>query len=571
LLRWSQAFIPTLRDDPAEAEAPSHKLLVRAGFIRQLMAGSYSLLPPAIRVRAKIMSIIRQEIDAIGGQEFLLPALHPADLWRRSGRWDVMGSEMFRLVDRKDAELCLGMTHEEVFTTLALELKSYRQLPQLWYQIQTKFRDEPRPKSGVLRVREFTMKDSYSFDLEAEGLDLQFGRHAGAYRRIFERCGLDVVSVAASSGAMGGSGSMEFMVRSEAGEDVVVICSSCGYAANVEAATSVIAPVVDDHEAGLESFPTPGVRTIKALADFDGGAPANRQIKTLVYLLDGTLTLVLLRGDHELVEQKLLDVTGAIEARPAQPDEIQAALGAQPGSLGAVGVTGIQVVADRALQGRVAMTTGANKDDVHYRNVSVGRDIEVGTWSDLRLVREGEGCPECGSPVEVTAAIEVGHIFKLGTKYSDPLGAHVLDADGNTRPIHMGSYGIGVERTLAAIIEASHDDKGIVWPMSVAPYEVVITVIRPDDETTLEAAVGLAAALELLGVDVMLDDRPERPGVKFADAELVGFPIRVTVGPRGLESGVVEVVNRATGATREVALEEAAGTVADVVGSARNT
>lgn len=558
-MRWSQAFIPTLRDDPADAEAISHRLLVRGGYLRQLMAGAYSLLPLMIRVRTKVANIIREEMDRIGGQEFLLPAVHPAELWQKSGRWEIMGDEMFRLRDRKGADLALGMTHEEIFGTLALEMRSYRDVPQFWYQIQTKFRDEPRPKGGVLRTREFTMKDSYSFDIEWEGLDASFDRHFEAYARIFARLGLDAVPVEASSGAMGGSDSIEFMVRSASGEDDVVYCRACGYAANMEKATSQI-PAADDGPTRdeVEKFPTPGVRTIADLADFDGGAVAARQIKSLVYLLEGEPTLVLLRGDHALVEQKLQDGTGAIDFRPAHPEEIREALGADPGSLGAVGVDTMPIVADRALAGRYNMVTGANDDDFHYRGVDVERDINVGKWLDLREISDGEPCSECGEPLEVFKAIEVGHIFKLGTKYADAFGISVLDEEGDAKTVIMGSYGIGLERNIAAVVETHHDDKGIIWPVAIAPYAVAITVLRADTSEALEAGEGLYEQLRQAGIDTILDDRVERPGVKFADAELIGVPYRVTVGPRGLQNGIVEIQDRAAGESEEVDVAGAA-------------
>ena len=534
------------------------------------MAGSYSLLPPAMRVRAKIMQIIREEIDRIGGQEFLLPVLHPAEPWQQSGRWSLIGEELFRLTDRKDAELCLAMTHEEIFTTLALELNSYKQLPQLWYQIQTKLRDEPRPKSGVLRVREFTMKDSYSFDLDEAGLDRAFGNHYEAYQRIFARLGLDSIAVEASSGMMGGAGSVEFMVRSDAGEDWVVLCSAGDYSSNVETATSVLTPIEDPPSAPLEKFPTPGVRTIKALEEFEGGAPADRQIKSLFYLVGTELVIVLMRGDHSLVEQKLLDGLAVIEARPATAEEIFAAVGAHPGSLGAVNVEGYRIVADRALEGRVGMTTGANEDDFHLRNVDIARDIVVDDWLDLREVVAGEPCVKCGKPLEVDKTIEIGHIFKLGRRYSEPFGAAVLDENGKATAMFMGSYGIGVERNMAAVVEVNHDEKGIVWPMNVAPYEVVVTVVRPEDADTLAAATQMYEGLRAEGVEVILDDRKERPGVKFADAELVGFPLRVTVGPRGVQSGLLELLTRASGDLEEIALDELVAVVRDRVMAAKH-
>jgi prolyl-tRNA synthetase len=436
-VRWSKAFIPTLRDDPADAEAVSHRLLVRAGLARQLSAGLYSLLPLGWRVSRKIERILREEMEKIGAQEFRLPALHPAELWQRSGRWQVMGDEMFRLKDRRGAELCLGMTHEEVFASLAVEVRSYRALPQIWYQVQTKFRDEPRPKSGLLRVREFVMKDSYSLDIDRAGLDRSFQLHFDAYRRIFERCGLQPLAVEASSGAMGGSESIEFMVPSDAGEDWVASCGACGYAANVEKATSQLAEVADEERpddpegsAAPEKFATPGVRTIEDLVSFPGGAPAERQIKTLVYVVDGETVLVLRRGDHALSEQKLADGAQAVAVRPAREDEIRAALGASAGSLGAVGVAGVRVLADAALEGRRGMTTGANEDGFHLRGVDVARDLTVAAWLDLRAVAAGEACPLCGSALSVDKTIEVGHIFKLGTRYSEASGATVLDEQG---------------------------------------------------------------------------------------------------------------------------------------------
>ncbi|URM98803.1 proline--tRNA ligase [Actinomadura madurae] len=552
-MRWSRLFVPTLRDDPAEADAPSHRLLLRAGFLRQLTAGHYSLLPMAVRVRAKVIQIVREEMDAIGAQEMLLPALHPAEPWRRSGRWELMGQEMFRLRDRRGAEHALGMTHEEIFATVARELSSYRQLPQQWYQFQTKFRDEPRPKGGLMRTREFTMKDAYSFDIDRAGLDASFDAYHGAYVRIFERLGIPALPCEASSGTMGGSGSTEFMCPAEVGEDLVVHSPGCGYAANIERAVSVLPPAEDGP--GLpapERFDTPGVRTIEDLLAYD--APSDRQIKTLVYVLDGTLTLVLLRGDHPLNEQKLVDATGAAAIRAAEPAEIRDALGALPGSLGAVGAA-LPVIADEALRGRRAMFTGANTDDVHLRGVDVDRDIEVGTWADLREVAEGEPCVRCGEPLTILRAIEVGHIFKLGDRYSRALGVEVLDPDGRRVPVVMGSYGIGVERAMAAIVETHHDERGIVWPLSVAPYQVAVVAAQSDDAAVAGAAEDVYAGLTAAGAEVVIDDRPERAGVKFRDVELTGIPFRVTVGRRGLAEGVAEVTVRATGETSKIALD----------------
>jgi len=566
-VRWSQAFIPTLRDDPADSEAVSHKLLVRGGYVRQLMSGIYSMLPLGQRVRDKVMAIIREEMNAINGQEFLLPNLHPREIWDRTGRTVSFAEVLMTFDDNKGSPVVLSPTHEEIFATVAGELTSYKQLPQMWYHIQTKFRDEPRPKSGLLRVREFTMKDSYSFDIDEAGLDVQFDNHRNAYLRIFERLGITAVPVAASSGAMGGKESVEFMMQSDIGEDSVVHCANCGYAANREKATSAIPDVDDPPESGaLEVFDTPGVRTIADLEVFEGGAVADRQIKTLVYVLDGEFALLLLRGDHALEEQKVQDGTGASEVRPAHEEEIRALLGADAGSLGAVGVDGIPVYADHALSGRSSMTTGANENDKHIRNVDVARDIAVTKWLDLRSVEDGEGCPNCGEPLNLFKAIEVGHIFKLGTFYAEPLGVNVLDEHGKTVPIVMGSYGIGVERNMAASIEANHDDKGIVWPLEIAPFAVVITVIRPDDAATMDTAEALYANLWGRGVEVLLDDRDERPGVKFNDAELIGIPYRVTVGPRGIAEGMCEVVDRRTGESTEIAIDSAADEIAGLLG-----
>ena len=561
-MRWSQLYVPTLRQDPADADAVSHKLLLRGGYIRQLMAGHYSLLPLAVRSRAKIMAVVREELAAIGAQEFVLPTMHPAEIWHTSGRWDVMGDEMFRLKDRKGADIALGMTHEEIFTTLAQELRSYRDLPQTWFQFQTKFRDEPRPKSGLIRVREFTMKDSYSFDLDQAGLDRAFDRHQAAYTRIFTRLGIPAIPVQASSGTMGGSGSVEFMCPSDAGEDLIVRCTGCGYAANVEKATSRLAPVADRPAlAAPEPFDTPDARTIDELARLYG-VTAEHQIKTLVYAVDEQVTLILMRGDHALVEQKLIDTLGAKTVRPAHPEEIRAALGASPGSLGAVAATltsgaGLPVLADEALRGRTGMTTGANRDGVHLRGVDLARDIAVSHWADLREVTGGEPCPDCGTALEVVRTVEIGHIFKLGRKYTEPLGVSVLGPDGDRVTPVMGSYGIGIERALACVVESHHDDKGIVWPPAVAPFEVALVTLGKGDEAVNAAGQGLYEQLRGERVEVLWDDRDERPGVKFSDVELIGIPYRITVGARGLAAGTVEVTVRATGESSAVPLDQA--------------
>ncbi|HET7247091.1 MAG TPA: proline--tRNA ligase [Streptosporangiaceae bacterium] len=566
-MRWSQMHIPTLREDPADAGAPSHRLLVRAGYIRQLHAGHYSLLPLAVRVRAKVIDIIRQEMNRIGAQELLVPTMHPKEIWERSGRTETMADVMFMLTDHKGGENVLAVTNEEIFTLLAQELNSHKQLPQSWYQFQTKFRDEARPRAGLLRVREFTMKDSYSFDLEPAGLDVSFDRHRAAYLEIFARLSLPVIPVEASSGAMGGKDSTEFMSPSDIGEDLVAHCPACNYAANVEKATSRLDEVADG--AGLpvpERFGTPGVRTIEDLATgYD--APANRQIKTLVYVLDGKLTLVLMRGDHALNDQKLADATGAVEIRPAHPEEIKEALGALPGSLGAVGVTNLPVLADEALRGRRDMVTGANTDDFHLRGVDVARDISVGTWADLREVAAGEPCIRCGEPLEIVPTIEVGHIFKLGYKFTKAFGITVLDAAGERVHPIMGCYGIGVERAMAAVVERHHDDRGIVWPVAVAPFAVVVTVAQSEDPESAKAGDSVYEQLTAAGIEVIIDDRAERAGVKFRDAELTGIPFRVTVGKRGLADGTVEVTTRATGETVKVAIGDVVPHLRDVLAS----
>lgn len=579
-MRWSQFFIPTLREEPADAEVISHKLLLRAGLIRQLGAGIYSYLPLAQRSVLKITNIIREEMNAIGAQEFFLPAIHPAEPWKESGRWTVMGDNMFRLKDRKGADLCLGMTHEEIFTDIARkELRSYKQLPQVWYQIQTKFRDEPRPKSGLLRVRQFTMKDAYTFDIDFAGLDKAFDDQRGAYCRIYSRCGLEYVIVDADTGAMGGSASNEFMVYTNAGEDLVASCPKCGYAANTEKALSRIPAIVDENpDAKIEKFPTPNVRTIEDLVNFEGGAAADRQIKTLVFTVisekdkkETTQTLLaLLRGDHPLNEAKLASAVGGmlraekaelIQLRPAHPEEIFTAMGAHAGSLGAVGVTKFKVLADNALKGRANMTTGANEDDHHLRGVNIERDIKVTEWTELRTVAEGEGCPKCDGTLRLGKALEVGHIFKLGLKYSVSMGATVLNGEGKEVPIVMGSYGIGVERILAAAIELHYDEAGIKFPITIAPFEAVVVPLNVKDAELKATGDRLYDELRKAGVDVLIDDRDERAGVKLNDADLVGFPFQVRIGPKKLKEGKVELYDRATRTAEDIPLDSVVATL----------
>ncbi len=565
-MRWSQLFIPTLRENPADAEVPSHQLLVRAGYIRQLAAGIYSYLFLAQRSLRKISRIVREEMDAVGGQEMLLPALHPAELWQESGRWQLMGDNMFRLRDRWEHELCLGMTHEEVMTSIARgELRSYKQLPQIWYQIQGKFRDEARPKSGLLRVRQFLMKDSYSFDLDERGLDVSYRKHHQAYCRIFDRCGLRYIVVEAHSGAMGGSQSHEFMVESEAGEDYVVACSGCDYRANLEKAVSTAsAPLAADPEGELEpeEFHTPGRKTIADVAAFTG-LPESSQMKSLVLAVDGRPVLALLRGDHALSEAKFTAVAGAAAFRPAQPEEIREWLGADAGSLGPVGARNMRIVADTALRGRSNMIAGANRDDYHLRHVTPGEDFQA-EFADLREVAAGDSCTACGAPLKIQKTLEVGHIFKLGYKYADSMGLRVLTEAGQEAPVIMGSYGIGIERILAAAIELYHDADGMALPSAIAPFAVVVTPVNSSDAAQRAAAGEIYRQCLEAGLDALLDDRDERPGVKFKDADLIGVPFRVTVG-RKLAQGLVEVVTRRTRHSADIAPTDAVGRLVQLV------
>ena len=564
---WSKLFIPTLRETPAEAEVTSHQLLLRAGYIRQLSAGIYSYLLLAQRSLRKIEQIVREEMDAIGAQEMFLPALHPAEVWQESGRWDIMGENMFRLKDRFQRDLCLGMTHEEIVTTLARgELRSYKQLPQIWYQIQTKFRDEARPKSGLLRVRQFLMKDSYSFDLDAAGLDAAYEKHYRAYCRIFGRCGLEYMAVEAHSGAMGGSQSHEFMVESEAGEDLVAVCKGCSYSANLDKAVSqpALAEIEDapgDHKP--EPFHTPGRKTIREVADFTG-LPETSQMKSLVLVADGKPVLALLRGDHQLSEPKFAAVSGDPEFRPATPAEIRQWFGAEAGSLGPVGLNNMTIIADRALAGRRNMIAGANRDDYHLRHVTLGKDFEAELY-DLRQVAEGDECIHCGRTLEIRKTVEIGHIFKLGYKYSETMGLHVLNAEGKEITPIMGSYGIGIERLLTAAIELYHDQDGMVLPPAIAPFVVIVTPANNADSAQMKTARSIYEQCLIEGWDVLLDDRDERPGVKFKDADLIGVPYRITVGKK-LAGGMVELVERKTRKATDVAAGKAIEALASRVG-----
>jgi prolyl-tRNA synthetase len=591
-MKWTQTLIPTLREAPADAEIVSHKLLLRAGLIRKLAGGVYTFLPLGLRSLRKVEQIVREEMDKAGAIEVLMPALQPPEIWEASGRAETASNVLFKVKDSSGRQWFLSPTAEEVITTLAAnEINSYRQLPKNFYQISLKFRDEIRPRFGLMRAKEFIMKDAYSFDTTDEGAMAAYKKMYDAYTRIFARCGLKAFPVEADTGVIGGNYSHEFMVPAETGENEVAFCEACGYAANIEKATSGI-PKTAAREIGaaIEKFATPGVVTIEALSKEPYKVPANRQIKTLVYIADSKPIIILIRGDDQLNETKLLAKTGAVAARPATPEEIVPLLGAKPGSLGAVANTlerrpparlegetqrcavpeaGVpQIFADNRLQGANDMTTGANEDGFHLKNVSIERDIKVTAWLDLRTVTAGEPCVKCGKALKIRRAIEVGHVFKLGTKYSEKLNATFLDVDGSRKPSVMGCYGIGVTRTLQAIIEQGNDKDGVIWPLSVAPYQVCITplAVAPESQA-MQLAEKIYAELTVKGVDVILDDRDERPGVKFKDSELVGFPIRIGIGEKSLAKGEVEIKPRA-GALQPVKIDGAVAAVLQMLAKA---
>jgi prolyl-tRNA synthetase len=595
-MRWTQTLIPTLREAPADAEIVSHKLLLRAGLIRKLAGGVYTFLPLGLRALRKVEQIIREEINRAGAIEVLMPALQPPEIWQQSGRYETASNVLFKLKDSGSREWLLSPTAEEVITTLAAnEINSYRQLPKNFYQVSVKFRDEIRPRFGLMRAKEFIMKDAYSFDTTDEGAMASYKKMYDAYTRIFARCGLKAFPVEADTGVIGGNYSHEFMVPAETGENEVAFCEACGYAANIEKATSGI-PKTAAREIGaaIEKFATPGVVTIEALSKEPYKVPANRQIKTLVYIADGKPVIILIRGDDQLNEIKFAAKTGAVAVRPATVEEIQVGFDAKPGSLGAVnfppkyekfnivpsdfgvketysrirsdaGWDDCKVYADDRLQGANDMTTGANEDGFHLKNVSIERDIKVTAWFDLRTVSAGEPCVKCGKPLKIRRAIEVGHVFKLGTKYSEKLNSTFLDVDGSRKHPVMGCYGIGVTRTLQAIIEQGNDKDGVIWPLSVAPYQVCITplAVAPESEA-MKLAEKLYAELTARGADVILDDRDERPGVKFKDSELVGFPIRIGIGEKSLAKGEVELKPR-NGALQAIKAEDALEAVMKLV------
>lgn len=571
-MKWTQTLIPTLREAPNDAEIVSHKLLLRAGLIRKLAGGVYTFLPLGLRALRKVEQIIREEMDRAGAVEVLMPALQPPEIWEASGRAETASNVLFKVKDSSGRQWFLSPTAEEVITTLAAnEINSYRQLPKNFYQISLKFRDEIRPRFGLMRAKEFIMKDAYSFDTTDEGAMAAYKKMYDAYTRIFARCGLKAFPVEADTGVIGGNYSHEFMVPAETGENEVAFCEACGYAANIEKATSGI-PKTAARDIGpaIEKFATPGVVTIEALSKEPYKVAANRQIKTLVYIADSKPVIILIRGDDQLNETKFAAKTSAVAVRPATPEEILPLLGAKPGSLGAVAnvPADVKIYADERLQGANDMTTGANEDGFHFKNVSIERDIKVTAWFDLRTVGAGEPCAKCAKPLKIRRAIEVGHVFKLGTKYSEKLNATFLDTDGARKPSVMGCYGIGVTRTLQAIIEQGNDKDGVIWPLSVAPYQVCITplAVAPESEA-MKLAEKFYAELTAQGVDVILDDRDERPGVKFKDSELVGFPIRIGLGEKSLAKGEVEIKPR-TGAIQFVKIDEAVEAVVALVKAA---
>jgi len=550
-MRQSQYFIPTLREAPADAQIPSHQLMLRAGLVRQVASGVFTWLPLGYKILKKIIEILREEMDAIGAQEFLMPALNPIEIWEQTGRVEAMGDVMFHIKNREG--LVLAPTHEEIITYHARQhIQSYKDLPQIWYQIQNKFRNEPRPKSGVLRGRQFLMKDAYSLDSSWEGLDISYKKHYEAYKKIFNRCGIKFFTVGASSGAMGGKQSEEFMIESDAGEDVCAISDS-GYAANLEVATSALNPVGRIPEnASIEEFPTPNAKTIDDLIE-QFGFPEDRLAKSVVYIIDSKPVLILMRGNDELNETKLQSAFKTNTFRPAEPQELFEITGANAGSIGPVNLkTNIKIVADKLLQEANGLISGANKDGFHLKNIDFTRDCNIDEYLDLRTVREGEPCIINGSPLRIVKAIELGHIFKLGTKYSEALGARFLDAEGKEHPIIMGSYGIGVERIMASYIEQNFDEAGIIWNKVLTPFDFHLIGLALNKSPDVEEACNrIYSELSELKFDVLFDDRDENPGVKFNDADLIGIPYQIIVGKKNLDNGKIEIKNRKTG-TREL-------------------
>jgi prolyl-tRNA synthetase len=559
-MRISQLFGKRQREIPAEADTPSHQLLLKSGMIAQLAAGVYSYLPLAWRTLRKIENIVRDEMDKAGGQEVMLPALHPVELWQKSGREAAFGQNLFHLLDRKERQLVLGPTHEEVMADLAARhIQSYRDLPMRLYQIQTKFRDEPRPRGGLIRVREFDMKDLYSFDAEEAGLDESYNKMVQAYKNIYSRCGLPTILIEADSGAIGGKDSQEFMAVTEIGEDEIIICDTCGAAANVEKAVSIKSRAESSSVLPVEEIATPGKETIEDIAVFFK-VPTSQTLKSVFYVADGVFMLVVIRGDLEVNEIKLKKTLRAVDIHLATDAEVKQA-GIIAGSASAVGLSGIKVIADDSVSSGTNFVAGANKSGYHLKNVNYPRDFTANTISDIARVRAGDKCLKCGSALRAVRGMEVGHVFKLGTSIAEKIGAFFVDSGGASRPIIMGSYGIGIGRLMAAIIELNHDDKGIIWPGSVAPYQIYLCPLYMDNADVVEKADKLYTELTALGIEVLYDDRAESPGVKFNDADLLGMPVRITISPRSLEKGCVEIKVRSEKKAELVLLGEASAQV----------
>lgn len=554
-MKLSNMLISTLREVPAEAEIPSHQLMLRAGMMRKMASGVYNFMPSGIRVLKKIENIVREEMDNTGAQEFLASALLPAELWMESGRWEVMGEEMFRLKDRNDRDFCLGPTHEEVFTDIARnEIKSYKQLPLNLYQIQTKYRDERRPRFGVMRSREFIMKDAYSFDKDQSGLDVSYMKMYEAYTNIFKRCSLDCSAVEADSGAMGGSGSAEFMVKSEVGEDEVVFCSCCNYAANMEKAPAISEQQAEEAYLELKKTHTPEVRSVEELVKFFN-ATEKKFAKTLIYKADGKVVAVMVRGDRAVNEIKVINaIGGAIEFEMASVEVVKNATSAEVGFAGPIGLKVDVLLVDEEVSKMYNFIIGANETGFHYENVNYGRDF-TGKVGDFRNVTEGDKCPKCQGTLTIARGVEVGHIFKLGTKYSASMGATFIDENGEDKPLEMGCYGIGINRTMAAIIEQHHDGNGITWPLAVAPYQAIVVPVVTKDEEQMRVAEELYCKLKQIGVEVLMDDRNERVGVKFKDSDLIGIPMRITVGKK-ISEGKVEFKLRTNSENEIISIED---------------
>jgi prolyl-tRNA synthetase len=569
-MRWSQALIPTLKEDPQDAEVISHKLMVRGGFIRKLVSGAYSYLPLGCRVLEKVKRIVREEMDAAGSQEVMLPAIHPPEIWKRTGRYDILGSVLIKFKDRHGKELVLGPTHEEIITDLvANNVRSYKELPLILYQIQTKFRDEPRPRFGVMRTSEFIMKDAYSFDIDVAAMEDSYKKMYDAYCRIFSRCGLPYIPVEADPGMMGGSVSHEFMVPSTAGEDRIVVCQKCKYAASTEVAKCKAGvrgkgQGVREKRLPITEVETPGVTTIEKVSELLKVGP-EKLVKTLIYKADGMVVALLLRGDHEANETKLKNFLKCQALELADPKTIETVTGAPVGFSGPVRLNNVRIVADNSVRDMANFVTGANKKDAHLVNVNIERDFETKEFADLRMITAQDGCPACGKQIEIKQAIEVGHTFKLGTKYSDALGAKVLDKDGKEIPAVMGCYGIGVTRIIASIIESSNDKDGIVWPASVSPYSVLILALNTEDKKVKELSEKLYKLLQEAGIDVLLDDRNESAGIKFKDADLIGIPVKIVVGPKNAKKDVVEIKDRKTAKVEETKSSEAISRIKSIL------